>query len=85
MTEQGRKDMKENPGWLADEADRILEEHGGKRLSTWATLGRYDFIAVIEAPDDKTMMQISAKIGAHGGAHVETLAAIPADEFMAGS
>ncbi|MFQ5553567.1 MAG: GYD domain-containing protein [Thermoplasmata archaeon] len=85
MTEQGRKDMRENPGWLADEALKILEEHGGKRLQTWATLGRYDFIVVIEAPDDKTMMQISAKIGALGGAHVETLAAIPGDELTAES
>lgn len=85
MTEQGRKDMKENPGWLADEAGRIVKEHGGKRLSQWATLGRYDFIVVLEAPDDKTMMQISAKIGALGGADVETLAAIPADELAAES
>ena len=85
MTEQGRKDMKENPGWLADEAGRILEENGAKRLSSWATLGRYDFIVVIEAPDDKTMMQISAKIGGLGGAHVETLPAIPADELTAES
>ncbi len=85
MTEQGRKDMKEKPGWLADEAGRILEAHGAKRLSTWATLGRYDFIVILEAPDDKTMMQISAKIGALGGAHVETLAAIPSDDLTAES
>ncbi|MFQ5985894.1 MAG: GYD domain-containing protein [Thermoplasmata archaeon] len=58
-----------------------LGEHGGRRLSTWATLGRYDFIVVTEAPDDKTIIQISAKIGALGGAHVETLAAIPSDEL----
>lgn len=83
MTEQGRKDMRENPGQLADEAGKILEKYGGRRISTWATLGRYDFIVVIEAPDDKAMMQISAKIGALGGAAVETLPAIPSDELMA--
>ncbi len=76
--------MRETPGRLADEAGRILEEHGGRRVSTWATLGRYDFIVVVEAPDDKAMMQISAKIGALVGADVETLPAVPSDEFMAG-
>ncbi len=76
--------MKETPGRLADEAGKILEEHGARRLSTWATLGRYDFVVVVEAPDDKTMMQISAKIGGLGGAHVETLPAVPSDEFMTG-
>lgn len=84
LTEQGRKDMTETPGRLADEAGRILEEYGGRRVSTWATLGRYDFIVVVEAPDDKAMMQISAKIGAGVGADVETLPAVPSDEFMAG-
>ncbi len=76
--------MRENPGRLADEAARILEEHEGRRVSTWATLGRYDSIAVVEAPDDKATMQVSAKIGALGGAHVETLPAVPSDEFHAG-
>jgi uncharacterized protein with GYD domain len=85
MTEQGRRDMKEKPGWLADEALKILEKHGGRRVSTWATLGRYDFIVVIEAPDDKAAMQSSAEIGALGGADVETLPAIPSDELTAES
>ncbi len=76
--------MGEAPGRLADEAGRILEEYGGRRVSTWATLGRYDFIVVVEAPDDKAMMQISAKIGALVGVDVETLPAVPSDEFMAG-
>jgi uncharacterized protein with GYD domain len=48
-----------------------------------AGLGRYDFIVVVEAPDDKAMMQVSAKIGALGGADVETLPAVPSDEFVA--
>ncbi|MFQ5918568.1 MAG: GYD domain-containing protein [Thermoplasmata archaeon] len=85
MTEQGKKDMKEKPGWLTDRALKILEEHGAKRVSGWATLGRYDFVIVIEAPDDKTAMQISAKIGGLGGSHVETLTAIPMDELTAES
>ncbi|MDX1534125.1 MAG: GYD domain-containing protein [Thermoplasmata archaeon] len=82
LTEEGKKDMGKNPGRLADEAGKILEKNGGRRLHTWATMGRYDFIVVIEAPDDKTAMRTSAEIGALGGAHVETLPAIPSDELM---
>ncbi|MEE9181345.1 MAG: GYD domain-containing protein [candidate division NC10 bacterium] len=84
LTEQGKKNMRKNPGRMADEAARILEEHGGRQVSTWATLGRYDLIVVVEAPDDMAMMHVSAEIGALGGAHVETLPAVPSDEFHAG-
>jgi uncharacterized protein with GYD domain len=82
MTEQGKIDMGKNPGKLTAEATKILEEHGGQRLHMWATMGRYDFVVVVEAPDNKAAMQISAKIGALGGAHVETLTAIPSDVLM---
>jgi uncharacterized protein with GYD domain len=85
LTEQGKKDMGKTPGKLGDEAGKILEEHGARRLHTWATMGRYDFIVVIEAPDDKTAMQTSVKIGALGGAHVETLPAVPSDELTGGN
>jgi uncharacterized protein with GYD domain len=74
--------MGKNPGKLTEEAEKILQEHGARRLQLWATMGRYDFVVVVEAPDNKTAMQISAKIGALGGAHVETLTAVPSDELM---
>ena len=49
LTEQGKIDMGKNPGRLSDEAGKILEKHGGRRLHTWATMGRYDFVVVVEA------------------------------------
>ncbi len=59
----------------------ILEASGGKVLSIYSTLGRYDLVAVVEAPDDATMMKASALIAAKGYITAETLPAVPLAEF----
>jgi uncharacterized protein with GYD domain len=47
----------------------------------WATLGPYDFITIVEAPDDLTMAKVSVELGSRGTMSSQTLAAIPAEEF----
>ena len=49
----------------------------------WATLGHFDFVNVVEAPDEKTMARVSLELGSRGTAHYESLAAIPIDDFIA--
>ncbi len=46
--------------------------------ATYWTLGRYDAVVIMEAPDEKTVMRGSIARGEWS--HVETLAAIPAEE-----
>ena len=48
----------------------------------WAVLGRYDFVNVVEAPDEKTIARVSMELGSRGTAHYETLSAIPVDDFI---
>ncbi len=66
---------------MYQEAQRIFEASGGRVISSYATLGSYDFVAVVEAPDDATAMKISAQIGALG-LEAETLPAIPTEDFV---
>ena len=47
----------------------------------WATLGPYDFITIIEAPDAETMAKVSVELGSRGTMSSQTLAAIPGEEF----
>ncbi len=49
----------------------------------WAVLGHYDFVNVIEAPDEKTVARVSLELGSRGTARYETLSAIPIDDFIA--
>ncbi|MBI4247043.1 MAG: GYD domain-containing protein, partial [Candidatus Rokubacteria bacterium] len=48
-----------------------------------AVLGPYDFVSVIEAPDNATISRVSVELGARGGVAGMTMAAIPLDEFIA--
>ncbi len=81
LTSEGRKRLKEGES-LHEVARKIIEENGGKVLQSYSTLGSYDFVAVVEAPDDITMMKISAQIAVMGGLTAETMAAVPTERFV---
>ena len=81
LTAEGVQTVKTNPARIR-EVNREIEQLGAKVTAQWATLGRYDFINVVEAPDDKTMSRVSLELGSRGTARYETLIAIPVDEFI---
>lgn len=80
LTANGVKTIKDNPGRV-QEVNREVEQLGVKVLSQWATLGEYDFVSVVEAPDEKTMAKVSVELGSRGTTSNETMAAIPAEDF----
>jgi uncharacterized protein with GYD domain len=81
LTEKGVQTLKSNPGRLR-EVNRDVEELGAKVLHQWASLGKYDFVNVVEAPDELTMANLSVKLGARGSVNFETLTLIPVDELL---
>ena len=83
LTSEGVQTLKNNPGRVA-EVNNEVEQIGAKVLAQYATLGQYDFITVVEAPDEKTMAKVSVELGSRGTMTSQTLAAMPADE-LAGS
>ncbi len=83
LTAEGVRTLKNNPGRI-DEVNREVEQMGVKVISQYATLGQYDFVTVVEAPDDKTMAKVSVELGSRGTMTSQTLAAIPAGD-LAGS
>jgi uncharacterized protein with GYD domain len=74
--------LKSNPDRLR-EVNRDVEELGAKVLHQWATLGQFDFVSVVEAPDDATIARVSVALGARGSAKLQTLSALSIDEFLA--
>jgi uncharacterized protein with GYD domain len=82
LTAQGVQTLKSNPDRLR-EVNRDVEELGAKVLHQWATLGPYDFVNVVEAPDTATIARVSVALGARGSAKFQTLTAFSIDEFLA--
>jgi len=83
LTSQGAKTLKLKPERIK-EVDREVERMGGRIISQYAVLGPYDFITILEAPDNETVTRISLEIGARGSVKILTLAATDVDEFIKG-
>lgn len=64
---------------------REIEQFGAKVLAQWATLGKFDFVNVIEAPDDRTMAHLArARLPRDGQVRDELEAGLAAhDRIMA--
>jgi uncharacterized protein with GYD domain len=81
LSESGRKVLRERPGWIR-KVNADVQRMGARVVSQYAVLGPYDFVTIIEAPDNATISRVSVELGARGGAAGMTMAAIPLDEFI---
>ena len=81
LTAQGVQTLRSNPDRIR-EVNQDIEELGAKVLHQWATLGPFDFVNVVEAPDAATVAKISVTLGARGSAKFQTLTALGIDEFL---
>jgi uncharacterized protein with GYD domain len=81
LTPEGVQTVKNNPGRIK-EVSREVEQLGATVKAQWATLGHFDFVNVVEAPDAQTMARVSLELGSRGTAKYETLTAIPVDDFI---
>ena len=80
LTPEGVRTIKNHPARIS-EVNSEMEQIGLKVLHQWATLGAYDFISVVEAPDAETMARASVELGSRGTTSNQTLVAIPAEQF----
>ncbi|HWH19596.1 MAG TPA: GYD domain-containing protein [Solirubrobacterales bacterium] len=80
LTAEGLRTLKNNPGRVT-EVNKEVEQMGGRVVTQYATLGDYDFVTVIEAPDEQTMAKISVELGSRGTMTSRTLTAMPASDL----
>jgi uncharacterized protein with GYD domain len=81
LTPEGVQTIKNNPSRI-QEVNKEIEQLGAEVKAQWATLGQYDFVNVVEAPDETTMSRVSLELGSRGTARYETLVAIPVEDFI---
>ena len=80
LTDEGRKTMKMRPERIK-EVNKEMEKMGVKVITQYAVIGPYDFINIVEAPDNETITKVSTELGARGTVQIMTLAAIPIKDF----
>ena len=80
FTEQGLQTIKDGPARL-EAAKKTLQGLGAELKDFYLTVGQYDAVAVVEAPDDETVARASLAIGSLGNVRIETLRAFKEDEY----
>jgi len=81
LSQQGVQTLKSNPERLR-QVNQDVEELGAKVLHQWATLGEFDFVNIVEAPDLETVAKISVALGARGSTRIQTLPALEIEDFL---
>jgi len=81
VTAAGVKTIQSNPRRIK-EVNREIEALGCRIVAQYATLGRYDFVNIVEAKDNETMARVSVSLGARGTVQIETLSAISVEMFI---
>jgi len=82
LSSDGVQTVKNNPNRIK-EVNKEVETLGATVKAQWATIGQYDFVSVVEVPDEKTMARVSLELGGRGTARYESMTAIPIDDFIA--
>ena len=80
LTDEGRKTVKANPKRLK-EVNKEVEAMGVKIITQYALLGPYDFLNILEAPDNKTISRIALELGSRGTLQTMTMAAMPIEDL----
>lgn len=80
LSSQGMQTLATTPERLF-EVNREIEALGGRVVDQWALLGAYDFLSVVEAPDDRAIARIIAELSSRGSAQFETLVALSVDDL----
>ena len=81
LTTEGRKTIKERPGRIKEVGSEI-EKSGVTVLEQYATLGPYDFVSVVDAPDNETVSELSVDLCSRGTIEIMSLAAVPVDSYV---
>ncbi len=80
FTQKGRESIKDGPARI-EAARKTLESLGGEIRSIHLTLGQYDSVAVVEAPDDEALARFSIVVGAKGNVQIESLRAFDEKQY----
>ena len=80
LTIEGRQSLHSRPERLV-EVDKEIEKMGVKVIAQYAVLGAYDFVSIVDAPDNETIAHLSVDLGSRGTVQIMTLPAIPLERF----
>ncbi len=81
LTDEGRNTIKQRPQRIK-EVNKEIEAMGIKVLGQYAVLGPYDFVTLLDAPSNESVLKMSVELGSRGTVQLVTLPALSVDAFV---
>jgi len=81
LTAEGRRSLKKNPGRIWG-VNKEVEAMGAKIVAQYKTLGPYDFVNIIEAPNANVMSRVVIEICSRGTLEPMLMGAITIEDFV---
>lgn len=81
LTDEGADKLRAHPNWI-NELNEEIENMGVHVTAQYAVLGPYDIVTLVEAPDNKSVVRVSAQLTLGGSVKITTLPALPIEEFI---
>jgi uncharacterized protein with GYD domain len=81
LTSEGRRSLKKDPGRIW-EVNKEVEQMGAKIVAQYKTLGPYDFVNIIEAPNMSVISRVVIEICSRGTLEPMLMGAITVEDFV---
>ena len=79
-TKQGIDSIKSSPQRIK-ESDAAAQKLGIKKVGVWVTMGEYDLVAVLDAPNEEAASMFALSVARLGNVTTQTMRALSEDEF----
>lgn len=82
VTSEGLETLKENPRRIKEVNEEIANKYGVKVLQQFLVMGPYDFVNIVEAPDNNSVVKMAVELGSRGTVETMTMPALDVEEFI---
>ena len=81
LTPDGQMTLKNKPERIK-EVNKEIEKYGVKLLEQYAVLGPYDFVNIVEAPNNDAVFKMSVELGSRGTIKILSMPSMTVDELI---
>ncbi|MCS6998341.1 MAG: GYD domain-containing protein [Aquificaceae bacterium] len=82
LTDEGMKTLKQKPERIKEVDKEVMERFGVKIIAQYAVMGPYDFINILEAPDNDTIVKMAVELGSRGTIRTLTMPALDVEQLV---
>jgi len=83
LTDEGAKTLKNKPERIREVDKEVMDKFGVRIIAQYAVMGPYDFVNILEAPDNDSIVKMAIELNSRGSIRTLTMPAIEIDRLIA--